>query len=42
VWRDAVSGELWLTTDPVPPTSEELSTWLEHPVVEVDGDRLLE
>ncbi|MDP9326587.1 MAG: FAD-dependent oxidoreductase [Actinomycetota bacterium] len=42
VRRDPASGELSLTTDPVPPTSEELSAWLEHPVVEVDGDRLLE
>lgn len=42
VRRDPASGELSLTTDPVPSTSEELWAWLEHPVVEVDGDRLLE
>ena len=40
--RDAASGELSLTSDPVPPTSEELRTWLKEPVVVVDGDRLLE
>ena len=42
VQRDAASGELSLTADPVPPTSVELRTWLEEPVVVVDGDRLLE
>lgn len=40
--RRSVSGEPLLTTDPVTPTSVELAAWLEHQVVEVDGDRLLE
>ena len=40
--RDAASGELRRTTDPVPQTSDELRTWLMTPAVVIDGDRLLE
>ena len=42
VRRDPSSGELALTSDPVPPVSAELKSWLEQPLVQVGGDRLLE
>ena len=42
VRRDPSSGELALASDPVPPVSAELNRWLEQPLVQVGGDRLLE
>ncbi len=42
VRRDPSSGELALTSDPVAPMSAELKSWLEQPLVQVGGDRLLE
>nr|MBA2299378.1 succinate dehydrogenase [Chloroflexota bacterium] len=39
---DPATGSIEGLSEPVPSVSEELSSWLARPIVEVGGDRLLE